>query len=116
MRLVYSFRIDQNDKRIYPTLKEMSRVSKNLYNQALFEIKSNYEKIGKILSYLELDILMKTKMNLDGDINYRLLPAKVSQQTLMLVSQNVKSFFSALADYKEYPQKYQARPQFPVVP
>jgi IS605 OrfB family transposase len=32
-------------------------------------------------------------MNLQGDINYRLLPAKVAQQTLMLVSQNVKSFF-----------------------
>jgi putative transposase len=45
-------------------------------------------------------------MNLQGDINYRLLPAKVAQQTLMLVSQNVKSFFSALADYKEHPEKY----------
>jgi putative transposase len=91
----------------------MSQVSKDLYNQALFEIKCNYEKTGKILSYYELNAKMKTKMNLQGDINYRLLPAQVAQQTLMLVSQNVKSFFSALADYKEHPQKYQAPPQFP---
>ena len=56
---------------------------------------------------------MKTKMNLEGDINYRLLPAKVAQQTLMLVSQNVKSFFSALSDYKEHPEKYLSCPQFP---
>ena len=57
------------------------------------------EETGKTLSYVELDTLMKTKMNLQGDINYRRLPAKVAQQTLMLVSQNVKSFFKAKADY-----------------
>ncbi len=123
MRLVYSFRIDQNDKTIYPTLKEMSRVSKDLYNQALFEVNKHYEETGKTLSYVELDTEMKTKMNLEGaerrtgslkgDINYRLLPAKVAQQTLMLVEQNVKSFFSALSDYKEHPEKYFNKPQFP---
>jgi putative transposase len=112
MRLSFSFRVDKNDK-IYSKLWRMSQVSKDLYNQALFEIKCNYEKTGKILSYYELNAKMKTKMNLQGDINYRLLPAQVAQQTLMLVSQNVKSFFSALADYKEHPQKYQAPPQFP---
>jgi len=112
MRLSFSFRVDKNDK-IYSKLWRMSQVSKDLYNQALFEIKCNYEKTGKILSYYELDAKMKTKMNLQGDINYRLLPAQVAQQTLMLVSQNVKSFFSALTDYKEHPQKYQAPPQFP---
>ena len=113
MRLVYSFRIDQNDKAVYPTLKEMSTVSKDLYNQALFEVKTHYAETGKILSYLELDEIMKTKTNLEGNINYRLLPTQVAQQTLRLLSQNTRSFFSALADYKEHPEKYQARPQFP---
>jgi len=112
MRLTFSFRIDKNDK-VYSYLLNMSRISKNLYNQALFEVKKHYEKTGEILSYLHLDKLMKTKTNLEGNINYRLLPAKVAQQTLMLVEQNVKSFFSALADYKEHPQKYQACPSFP---
>jgi len=112
MRLIYSFRIDKNDK-VYSELETMSRVSKDLYNQALFEVKNHYKETGKTLSYVELDTLMKTKTNLEGNINYRLLPAQVAQQTLMLVEQNAKSFFKALADYKEHPQKYQARPQFP---
>ena len=142
MRLTFSFRIDKNDE-VCSTLKAMSRVSKDLYNQALFEVKKHlvicghkpacYEATGKILYYSELDKIMKSKTNLSagvavsnfpkGNINYRLLPAKVAQQTLMLVSQNVISFFSALSDYtggsftaddhKEHPGKYQSRPQFP---
>ena len=122
MRLIYSFRIDKNDK-VYSELETMSKVSKDLYNQALFEVKKHYaeglqsdgtaEETGKTLSYVELDRIMKTKVNLDGNINYRLLPAKVAQQTLMLLDQNVKSFFKALADYKEHPEKYQAPPRFP---
>jgi len=91
----------------------MSRVSKDLYNQALFEVKTHFQETGKILSYPELDRIMKTKTNLEKEINYRLLTAKVAQQTLMLVQQNIKSFFIAVADYKEHPEKYQARPQFP---
>ena len=104
MRLVYSFRIDGNDKTIYPALLLMSKASKDLYNQALFEVKNHYEQTGEILSYSALDKIMKTKTNLSGSINYRLLPAKVSQQTLMLVEQNIKSFLKALADYRENPQ------------
>ena len=112
MKLVYSFRIDNNDK-IYPILKEMSKVSKDLYNQALFEVKERHKKTGKILSYGKLDKIMKLKQNLEGKINYRLLPVQVSQQTLRLVNQNVSSFFKALADYKKHPDNYLARPQFP---
>ena len=91
---------------IISTLEKMSQVSKDLYNQVLFEEKAHYAETGEIL-------IMKAKTNLEGNINYRLLPAKVAQQTLMLVEQNIKSFFSASADYKEHPQKYQARPHFP---
>jgi putative transposase len=91
----------------------MSFLSKNLYNQALFEVKAHYSKTGKTLSYPELDKIMKTKANLEGSINYRLLPAKVAQQTLMLVSQNIGAFFAALSDYKENPSKYASRPKFP---
>jgi len=113
MRLVYSFRIDKNDKTIYPKLEEMSRISKDLYNQALFEVKTHYKETGKILSYLSLDEIMKTKSNLEGNINYRLLPAQVAQQTLRLLSQNVNSFLKAKTDYKEHPEKYQSCPSFP---
>lgn len=92
----------------------MSRITKNLYNQALFEVKAHYEKTGKILSSNQLDKLMKSKQNLDGKINYRLLPAQVAQQTLKLVKRNIKSFFEALVDYKKHPDKYKGQPQFPI--
>ena len=112
MRQVYVFRIDKNDE-VYGELKEISKIAKDLYNQALWEVKEHYKKTGKMLSYSELDKLMKTKGNLEGTINYRLLPAKVAQQVLKLVAQNVFAFCKALADYKVHPEKYQGRPHFP---
>jgi putative transposase len=112
MRQVYPFRIDQNDD-VYKNLKEMSRATKDLYNQTLWEIKEHHKQTGKILSYPELDRIMKTKENLDGIINYRRLPAQVAQQTLRLVAQNITAFFKALADYKQHPDKYQGMPKFP---
>lgn len=112
MRQVYPFRIDENDE-VYKKLKEMSRAAKDLYNQALWEVKNHYRNTGTTLSYPELDKIMKTKKNLEGIINYRRLPAKVAQQVLKLVDQNIKAFFKALADYKQHPEKYKAAPKFP---
>lgn len=112
MQLVYSFRIDKSD-RVYRDLKSMCRVSKDLYNQALFEIKVHYGNCKQVLSYKQLDKIMKEKTNLQGRINYRLLPAQVAQQTLKLLSQNVKAFFCAYADYRQHPEKYKGAPQFP---
>lgn len=112
MRLVYSFRIDKNDS-VYSSLERMTKVSKELYNQALFEVKTHYAKGGKILSYPKLNKIMKTLPNLEGKINYRLLPAQVAQQTLRLLSQNVNAFFLANRDYQKQPDKYQGRPHFP---
>jgi transposase len=56
---------------------------------------------------------MKKKINLEGSINYHLLPAKVSQQVLMLLTKNMKGFFCAMADYKKHPDKYKSPPCFP---
>ena len=84
MRQSYPFRIDENDK-VYAKLKKMSRRAKDLYNQALWVVKEHYKNTGHILSYCDLDKIMKKKENLEGSINYGLLPAKVSQQVLMLL-------------------------------
>jgi len=91
----------------------MSRVAKDLYNQALFEVNAHYEKTREILSYLKLEKRMKTKINLEGNINYRLLPAQVSQQTLRLLCGNIKGYFSAKKDYAKHPDKYRTPPKFP---
>lgn len=91
----------------------MCHVSKDLYNQALYEIKREYAASGMILSYQELDRRLKQMVNLEGEINYRLLPAQVAQQTLRQLASNVNAFFKALADYKRHPEKYYAMPRFP---
>lgn len=41
------------------------------------------------------------------------LPAKVSQQILLLLDKNRKSFFEALKAYKEDPSKFLGRPKLP---
>jgi putative transposase len=112
MRQVYAFRLDEHDA-MYKRLKQMSRTAKDLYNQALWEVNSHYRKCGQSLSYCQLDKVMKAKENLEHQVNYRLLPAKVAQQVLRLLEQNVKAFFKALADFRLHPEKYQAAPRFP---
>ncbi len=56
---------------------------------------------------------MKQVHNLEGEINYKLLKAKVAQQTLRRVDQNFKSFFNARKDYSTHPNKYKGQPKPP---
>ncbi len=44
---------------------------------------------------------------------YKALPAKVSQQILMVLGRNWKSFFEALEAYNEDPSKFLGRPKLP---
>lgn len=112
MQLVeYFYLDDKNDA--FKQLVKLSMVSKNLYNQALYTAINSYENGGKFMFYADLDKKMKTVFNLEGNINYKLLPAQVSQQILRLLDKNIKSFYSAIKDYKNHPEKYKAKPQFP---
>lgn len=112
MQLVEYFYLD-NKNESFERLTELSNAAKNLYNQALYTVIEYYKNNNKFLFYIDLDKIMKTMTNLEGNINYRLLPSKVSQQILMLLDKNIKSFYRALRDYKKHPEKYKARPQFP---
>ena len=67
-------------------------LSKNLYNSTLYTIRQHYFNTKKYLSYPELN----KKFAFDNQVDYRALPAKVSQQTQRLVDQNFKSFFALL--------------------
>lgn len=112
MQLVEYFYLD-NKNESFERLTELSNAAKNLYNQALYTVIEYYKNNNKFLFYKDLDKIMKTITNLEGNINYRLLPSKVSQQILMLLDKNIKSFYRALRDYEKHPEKYKARPQFP---
>jgi len=56
---------------------------------------------------------MKQVHNLEGEINYKLLKAKVSQQTLRRLDKNFKSFFKATQGFNKNPSRYSGKPKSP---
>ena len=87
--------ITKKNLNIYNLFKELNHISKNLYNQALYSIRQEFFNNKKYLNYYDLDKLLK------NDENYKLLQAICSQQTLKIVDQNFKSFFSLLKMKKQ---------------
>ena len=108
MKLVYSFYIEYNDE-----LFELCKISKCLYNQALYIVKKELETNKKWLFYNDLNRIMKITKNLDGKINYKLLKAQVSQQCLMLLDKDIKSYIKNIKCYSKNKDKYKAKPKFP---
>ena len=90
MRLVYKF--ISKDATVNDRLCRLCKISKNLYNQALYTLKESLKNDNKWLSYYELDSIMKSTNNLEGECNYKLLKAQVSQQTIKAVCTNVNSY------------------------
>ena len=108
MKLVYRFNYKSNSKLI-----ELCKISKNLYNQALYCVKQELDTNKKWLFYNDLNKLLKNKENLEGQVNYKLLKAQVSQQCLRLLEKNIKSYIKAVKDWSKNKQKYKAKPNFP---
>ena len=108
MNLIYSFYIPQTEH-----LVNLCKVSNNLYNQALYLFRQALKNENKWLWYADMDKLMKTTPNLEGEINYRLLKAQVSQQILKVLEKNIKAYCKAIKDFKTNPAKYKAMPQLP---
>ena len=108
MNLIYSFNIPYNEE-IY----NLCKVSKNLYNQALYIVKKELKENGNWLWYSDLNTIMRTMTNLDGDINYNLLKAQVSQQCLKQLDTNIKTYIKLIKDYSKNSSKYKGIPKFP---
>lgn len=106
MHLVEQHVIDRNDPR-YSIIDEAAFKSKNLYNAALYEIRQSFIHEGKYLTYHEVQKRMQSHEA------YKALPAKVSQQILMVLDRNWKSFFEAMEAYNEDPSKFLGRPKLP---
>lgn len=90
MYLAVKQQLNNLSKEEYLVLRELCHVSKNLYNQALYEIRQEYFKSKKYLNYYDVC------KRLQGTENYSLLQAQVSQQTLKTVDGNFKSFFGLI--------------------
>ena len=81
--------------------------SKNLYNAANYVIRQSFIYGWGYVGYNEMNRLMKSHEA------YKALPAKVSQQILMVLDKNWKSFFEAVKAYKVDSSKFTGRPKLP---
>ena len=106
MHLVEQHVIDRADPR-FAIIDEAAFKSKNLYNAALYVIRQSFIHEGKYLNYNEMDRRMQSHEA------YKALPAKVSQQILVLLDNNWTSFFEAREAYEEDPSKFTGRPKLP---
>ena len=106
MQLVEQHIINRNDPR-YSVIDEAAFKSKNLYNAALYEIRQAFIHEGRYLNYHEMDKRMQSHEA------YKALPAKVSQQILMVLDRNWKSFKEAREAYEEDPSTFTGRPHLP---
>ena len=77
---------------LYRELDNLCFLSKNLYNSALYTVRQYYFENKKYLSWVNININFVK----DKQVDYYALPCKVSQQTLKMVDQNMKSFFNAI--------------------
>ncbi|NER04901.1 MAG: transposase, partial [Okeania sp. SIO3C4] len=106
MRLVERHIIQKNN-RFYPEIDRLCFLSKNLYNYANYLVRQSwiFEKTNN--SYYDLQKTLSTQAD------YQAMPAKVSQQILMILDRNWKSFLAANEVYKQNPSKFNARPRLP---
>lgn len=106
MQLVEQHVIDRRDPR-YAVIDEAAFKSKNLYNAANYEYRQAFIQTGMYLNYNEVQRRMQSHEA------YKALPAKVSQQILMVLDKNWKGFREALKAYYEDPSKFLGRPRLP---
>ena len=106
VQLVEQHCISKSDPR-YAIIDEVAFKSKNLYNAANYEYRQAFFHEGKYLTYNEVQKRMQSHEA------YKALPAKVSQQILMVLDNNWKGFKEGLKAYYEDPSKFQERPRPP---
>ncbi|GCE12178.1 RNA-guided endonuclease InsQ/TnpB family protein [Tengunoibacter tsumagoiensis] len=106
MHLVEQHVIQKTDAR-FPTIDAACFASKNLYNAALYALRHHYIWHQTFLTSVEMDKRMQSHEA------YQALPAKVAQQVLRVLEKNWISFFASLAEWKNHPEKFKARPRLP---
>lgn len=67
----------------------------------------------KKLGYIKTTIALAKELASEKQADYTCLNTKVSQQTLMILDKNMKSFFKSLKEYKKCPSKFTGSPKLP---
>lgn len=97
--------ITVNDKR-YKDLDRICFLSKNLYNAALYIIKQEFLVSGKWIRSVELN----KKMVAENNVDFRAMSGSSSQQILIALDKNLKSYFSAIKAWKRDNKKFTGCP------
>jgi putative transposase len=106
MQLVEQHVISKSDAD-YALIDAAAFASKNLYNQATYQIRQAYIREGTYLPYAEIFHRLKHQEC------YQALPRKVSNSILILIDKNWRSFGEALKEWFEHPEKFTGRPKLP---
>src|SRR5947209_16960985 len=106
MQLVERHLIRKDDPR-FAVIDRAAFASKNLYNQANYQIRQAYIHEGKYLPYAEIFHRLKHHET------YGALPRKVSNSILIQLHKNWLSFFEAMEAYREDPSQFTGRPRVP---
>lgn len=106
MQLVEQHMIKESDPRFEP-IDQAAFAAKNLYNKANYIIRQSFIHQGKYISYPTMD------KRLQRTDEYEALPAKVSQQVLRSLDKAWQSFFAAMREWREHPEKFLGRPRLP---
>lgn len=105
MNLIYKFKL-KKDK----NLLSLMEISKNLYNQCNYLIREEFIKNNNYIGY-DIEKIIKNTQNLEGNYNYKLLPAQTSQQIIRLLQNNWLSFFRSIKSWSK--NKNRGKPNVP---
>jgi len=106
MKLVEQHIIAKGDPG-YGAIDAAAFASKNLYNQATYQIRQAYIHEGKSLPYAEIFHRLK---HLEC---YQALPRKVSNSILIQIDKSWKAFRESLKEWYEHPEKFKGKPKIP---
>lgn len=99
--------IIKRNHRLFNYCDEVCFKSKNLYNYANYMMRKEFIETRRLSSAYDYNKLLKTEEV------FKELPAKTSQQIIMKLSKNWKSFFRAINDWKNNIHKYNGQPSLP---
>ena len=105
MYLTVKQQLKHLSKEEYLSLRELSHTAKNLYNQAVYNIRQYYFQENKYLNYQKNNSILKSSEN------YKTLNSNMSQQILKEVDGSFKSFFNLLK--KKNKGMYNAKVKLP---
>lgn len=107
---------------IYGECHQLGFIAKNLYNQTLYQLYSNYTMVDienkKLYRLANTYHMMKTfpefRTSQHQSYNGRHVPVRPLKMVLSQVEWVFKSYFAALKQYKKFPNKFTGQPKKPM--